>query len=66
MVSTTLREYLNIKPGGGWKIMVKYFAPKQTPALMIGYCLKDWKQAWFNVACKGISYFRERYRKGQT
>jgi len=55
MVSATLREYLKIKPGGGWKIMVKYFAAKQTPALMIGYCLKDWKQAWFNVACKGIS-----------
>ena len=55
LVSASIRKFLDAKSNEGWKITVKYFAKTQTPSKMIGYCLKDIRQGWFNFACKGLS-----------
>jgi len=54
-VSKSIRSWLRLPQGDGWKISTKYFTKSQSPSAMVGYCLKDWRQGWFNFACKGLS-----------
>ena len=55
LVTKMLRCILQIPTGQGWKITVKYFRKTQLPSAMIGYTMKDKRQAWFNYVCKGLS-----------
>lgn len=55
-VSKSLRLFLQIPTGMGWKLTVKYFAKTQSPSAMVGYTLKDRMELWFNFMCKGLSH----------